>query len=146
MSYWDSSSLAKLYLKEPDSDLYLALAKTAIPVRTSPLGQFEVTLAIRRHEIEGKLDRQSADALVDELLFDIGEDTVALIATDFDIHAEFQHVLQTCMQRPQPISIRTLDALHLAAALSAGESETEFVSNDNRQRAAAVALGLTVLP
>jgi predicted nucleic acid-binding protein len=37
-----------------------------------------------------------------------------------------------------------LDALHLAAALSAGE--TEFVSNDNRQRAAAVALGLTVLP
>ena len=101
-------------------------------------------MAIRRHEIEGKLDRQSADALVDELLFDIGEDAVELIATDFDIHAEFQHVVQTCLQRPQSISIRTLDALHRAAALSA--SETEFVSNDNRQRAAAVALGLTVLP
>lgn len=144
MSYWDSSSLAKLYLKEPDSDVYLALAKTAIPVRTSPLGQFEVTLAIRRHAIDGKLDAPSAEALVDELLFDIGEDTVELIATDFDIHAEFQLVLQTSLQRPQPISIRTLDALHLAAALSVGE--TEFVSNDIRQRAAAVALGLTVLP
>ena len=67
-----------------------------------------------------------------------------LIATDFEIHAEFQHVLQTCLQRPQPIAIRTLDALHLAAALSV--SESEFVSNDNRQRAAAVAVGMTVLP
>ena len=81
MSYWDSSALAKLSLKEADSDVYLALAKTAIPVRTSPLGQFEVTLAIRRHEIEGKLDTPSAEALVDELLFDIGEGTVELIAT-----------------------------------------------------------------
>ena len=67
-----------------------------------------------------------------------------LIATDFEIHAEFQHVLQMCLQRPQPISIRTLDALHLAAALSV--SETEFVFNDDRQRAAAVAVGMTVLP
>ena len=144
MSYWDSSAIAKLYLKEADSDKYLELAKTAIPVRTSPLGQFEVTLAIRRHELDGKLDAQSANELVDELLVDLGESTVELIATDFEIHAEFQHVLQTCFQRPQPISIRTLDALHLAAALSV--SETEFVSNDIRQRAAAKAMGMTVLP
>ena len=144
MSYWDSSALAKLYLKEADSGKYLALAKTAIPVRTSPLGQFEVTLAIRRHEMDGKLDTQSANELADELLVDLGDATVELIATSFDIHAEFQHVLQTCLQRPQPIAIRTLDALHLAAALSV--SETEFVSNDIRQRTAAAALGMTVLP
>ena len=144
MSYWDSSALAKLYLKEADSDKYLVLAKTAIPVRTSPLGQFEVTLAIRRHEVDGKLDARSANELVDELLVDLGDGTVELIATDFEIHAEFQHVLQMCLQRPQPISIRTLDALHLAAALSV--SESEFVSNDIRQRAAAVAMGMTVLP
>jgi hypothetical protein len=37
-----------------------------------------------------------------------------------------------------------LDALHLAAALSAGEAE--FISNDVRQRTAAQALGMTVLP
>ena len=144
MSYWDSSALAKLYLKEAGSDKYLVLAKTAIPVRTSPLGQFEVTLAIRRHEVDGKLDARSANELVDELVVDLGDGTVELIATDFEIHAEFQHVLQTCLQRPQPISIRTLDALHLAAALSVNESE--FVSNDIRQRAAAVAAGMTVLP
>ena len=144
MSYWDSSALAKLYLKEAGSDKYLVLAKTAIPVRTSPLGQFEVTLAIRRHEVDGKLDARSANELVDELVVDLGDGTVELIATDFEIHAEFQHVLQTCLQRPQPISIRTLDALHLAAALSVNESE--FVSNDIRQRAAAVAVGMTVLP
>ena len=144
MSYWDSSAIAKLYLNEADSDMYLALAKTAIPVRTSPLGQFEVTLAIRRHQLDGKLDAQSANELADELLVDLGDGTVELIASDFDLHAEFQHVLQTCFERPQPISIRTLDALHLAAALSV--SETEFVSNDIRQRAAAEAMGMTVLP
>ncbi|MFM9962544.1 MAG: hypothetical protein ACKV2Q_15135 [Planctomycetaceae bacterium] len=48
------------------------------------------------------------------------------------------------MIRPAPIWIRTLDALHVAAALSVGE--TDFVSNDLRQRAAATAVGMTVLP
>ncbi len=144
MSYWDSSALAKLYLTEPDSLVFRAIADRPTTLRTSPLGQFETILTIRRLEADGRLDPQKAEYLADELLIDLGDGTVELIATDFDIHAEFQHVVQTCLQRPQPISIRTLDALHLAAALSAGE--TEFVSNDNRQRAAAIALGLTLLP
>ena len=131
-------------MKEADFDKYLALAKTAIPVRTSPLGQFEVTLVIRRHELDGKLNAQSANELADELWVDLVDGVVELIASDFDLHAEIQHVLQTCFQCPQPISIRTLDVLHLAAALSV--SETEFVSNDIRQRAAAEAMGMTVLP
>ena len=41
-------------------------------------------------------------------------------------------------------ALAKLDALHVAAALSAGE--TEVLSNDLRQRAAAVAVGMTVLP
>lgn len=144
MSDWDSSALAKLYLKEPDSAVFLSLAKRAVPLRTSPLGQFEVTLTLRRQEAEGVLDRQTADTLADELLIDIASGLVELVASEFDLHAEFQHVAQTCFRRASPISIRTLDALHLAAALSAGE--TEFVSNDSRQRSAAQALGMTVLP
>ena len=140
----DSSALAKLYLTEPDSLVFQAIADRSTTLRTSPLGQFETILAIRRLEADGSRDPQKAEYLADELLIDLSDGTVELIATDFDIHAEFQLVLQTCLQRPQPISIRTLDALHLAAAMSV--DETEFVSNDNRQRAAAVALGLTVLP
>lgn len=144
MSYWDSSALAKLYLKEPDSAVFLSLAKRPVPLHTSPLGQFEVTLTLRRQEPEGVLDRQTADTLADELLIDIASGRVELVAAGFDLHAEFQHVVQTCFRRTNPISIRTLDALHLAAALSAGE--TEIVSNDSRQRTAAQALGMSVLP
>lgn len=94
------------------------------------IGQFEITLALRRHEADGTLVRQTADTLADELLIDIAFGLVELVATEFDLHAEFQLVVQTCFRRASPISIRTLDALHLAAALSAGE--TEFVSNDSR--------------
>ena len=144
MSYWDSSALAKLYLKESNSAVFLSLAKRAVPLRTSPLGQFEVSLTLQRQAVDGFLDRQTADALADELLIDIASGLVELVASKFELHAEFQHVLQTCFQRAVPISIRTLDALHLAAALSVGE--TEFISNDIRQRSAAQALGLTVLP
>ncbi|MFM9962443.1 MAG: type II toxin-antitoxin system VapC family toxin [Planctomycetaceae bacterium] len=144
MSYWDTSALAKLYLTEADSLVFQGIADRPTSLRTSPLGQFETILTIRRLEADGRLDPRKAEHLVDELLIDLGDGTVELIAADFDIHAEFQLVLQTCLQRPQPISIRTLDALHLAAAISV--DETEFVSNDHRQRAAAVALGLTVLP
>lgn len=144
MSYWDSSALAKLYLKEPDSAVFLSLAKRPVPLRTSPLGEFEVTLTLRRHELARSLDGQSAGTLCDELMLDIALGYVELIASGFDLRSEFQHVIQVCLSHPVPISIRTLDALHLAAALSVGE--TEFVSNDIRQRTAATALGLTVTP
>ena len=144
MSYWDSSALAKLYLSEPDSAVFQSLAERPVPLRTSPLGQFETILTIRRQESDGRLDTQTADFLADELLVDLASDVIEIVASDFDIHAEFQHVLQTCLRRSPPILLRTLDALHLAAALHV--SETELVSNDVRQRAAAVALEMTVLP
>ena len=144
MSYWDSSALAKLYLTEPDSAVFQSLAERPDPMRTSPLGQFETILTIRRHEADGRLDRRTADTLADELLVDLASGVVEVVAAEFDLHAEFQHVVETCFRRSAPISIRTLDALHLAAALSA--NETELVSNDVRQRTAAQALGMTVLP
>ena len=144
MSYWDSSALVKLYLSEPESAVFDAIAKRPGTMRTSPLGQFETILTIRRHEADGQIDSKMAEQLADDVVVDLATGVVQIVASDFEIHAEFQHVLQTCLQRPQPISIRTLDALHLAAALSVNESE--FVSNDIRQRTAAVALGMTVLP
>ena len=82
--------------------------------------------------------------LVDELLIDIAAGKLNVIEVDRSLFAEFQLVIQTCLRGAQSIAIRTLDALHLAAALSS--QETEFVSHDKRQRTAAAALGMTVLP
>ncbi len=144
MSYWDSSALVKLYLHESDSAVFEALAAQPGPMRTCPLGEFESLLTIRHHEAARRLTGQQADQLIEDLLFDVETGVVEVVAPDLKVYSEFQHVVQTCLKRPQPISIRTLDALHLAAALSV--SETEFVSHDHRQRAAAAALGMSVLP
>ena len=45
MSYWDTSSLAKLYLTEPDSATFDALANRTTVIRISPLVRFESRLA-----------------------------------------------------------------------------------------------------
>jgi predicted nucleic acid-binding protein len=43
-----------------------------------------------------------------------------------------------------PLFVRTLDAIHLASAMIAGEKE--FVATDKRLRDAALFLGLKVFP
>lgn len=144
MSYWDTSSLAKLYLTEPDSATFDALATATPLIRISPLVRFESRLAFLRREREGAIAAHGAVMLSRRLDQNIADGKIQVIATEFAIEAEFEQVVQACMNRPEPVWIRTLDALHVAAALSVGESE--FVSNDLRQRAAAAAVGLTVFP
>lgn len=144
MSYWDTSALAKLYLVEPDSAKFETLAERSATIRISPLVRFESRLTFLRREREEAIAAHTAVVLSRRLDQDIADGKVEVIAAGFAIETEFEQVVQACMNRATPISIRTLDALHVAAALSAGESE--FISNDLRQRAAAVAVGMTVLP
>lgn len=144
MSYWDTSALAKLYLVEPDSAKFDALAQRPVPIRISPLVRYEARLTFLRCERERVIAAHAAVVLSRRLDQDIANGKVEIVAADFAIETEFEQVVQACMNRATPISIRALDALHVAAALSA--KETEFVSNDLRQRDAAVAVGMTVLP
>lgn len=144
MSYWDTSALAKLYLIEPDSSTFDSLASGATAIRISPLVRYESRLAFLRREREGAIAAHGAVVLSRRLDDDIAAGKIELIAADFMIETWFEQVVQACMNRPEPIWIRTLDALHVAAALSVGE--TEFVSNDLRQRAAAITVGMAVLP
>lgn len=144
MSYWDTSALAKLYLVEPDSATFDVLAQRAAPIRISPLVRYEARLTFLRREREGVIAAHAAVVLSRRLDQDIADGKIEVIAPDFAIEHQFEQVVQACLNRAAPISIRTLDALHVAAALSVGE--TEFLSNDQRQRAAAVAVGLAVLP
>lgn len=144
MSYWDTSALAKLYLVEPDSATFDALAQRAAPIRISPLVRYEARLTFLRREREGVIAAHTAVVLSRRLDQDIADGKIEVVAPDFAIEHQFEQVVQACLSRAVPISIRTLDALHVAAALSVGE--TEFLSNDQRQRAAAMAVGLAVLP
>jgi predicted nucleic acid-binding protein len=63
---------------------------------------------------------------------------------DNAVRAGFTAVVEQCHAMRPPIYIRTNDAIHLAAARCAGE--TEVVATDKRLREAALALGFAVFP
>jgi len=57
-----------------------------------------------------------------------------------DVEREFGAVLEICLSRRPPVFIRTSDGLHFASAKTAGEIES--ITADQRQRAAALLMGL----
>ena len=63
MSYWDTSALATLYLVEPDSATFDALAQRPTPIRISPLVRYEARLAFVRREREGAIAANAAVVL-----------------------------------------------------------------------------------
>ena len=83
-------------------------------------------------------------ALYSRLTGDIASGVLRLQPGTDDMERQFGTVLESCFSQVPPVFIRTNDALHLAAARVAGE--TEFVTADGRQRAAAQLLGFRVLP
>jgi len=60
------------------------------------------------------------------------------------VDQEYGQALNLCYQQTPPVLLRTLDALHLASARAAGESEV--VVADKRLRDAARLLGFSLFP
>lgn len=127
MIYLDSSALLKLLFEERESaalEGWLA-DRTGTPVMSSELARAEVLRASRR------LDAQAlpeARAVLSQL--DLIPLTGALIEEAADVG--------------EPL-LRTLDALHLASALSVRAELSAFVAYDHRLAAAAAAAGLEPL-
>lgn len=121
--YLDTSALVKLVRTEGES-VALRRYLTTRPVRTtSALVRVELVRAARRHDAE-------AVAAAHRLLGEID-----LIALD-------EGVLNTAaLIEP---NVRSLDAIHLAAALTLGRGHVELVTYDSRMAAAAASLGLPV--
>lgn len=144
MSYWDTSCLIKLYTPEPDSSLFRAHLATAGACVTCDIAPLEFWATVRRKETEGILATGEAKKVNTAFQFDIATRSIASIPCDAAVRAKFDEVVEQCYTSQPPIFIRTNDALHLAAAICAGESE--MVATDKRLREATVALGLTIFP
>ena len=145
MAYWDTSTLVKLYAKEPDSALFEAQAmSTAAVAVASRIALYEARATFQRKEAEGILQSGAAQKLYSELLQDVGTGEVRLVELGPDVEQEYGQVLTLCYQQNPRIPLRTLDALHLASARVAGE--TELVATDKRMRDAAKALGFSLFP
>jgi predicted nucleic acid-binding protein len=119
--YLDSSALVKLVAPEPETDAlreYLGEPRRAVLI--SELTLTEVTRAARRVGV----DATTA----------LAECEVVLLRSELLVAAGTL----------DPTTLRTLDAIQLATALSLGDAIEVFVAYDERLAAAAAAHGLRV--
>lgn len=145
MSYWDTSALVKLYAPEPDSAVFEGhLHNPAHTVVSARVTLWEAWATFRRKEAEGGLAPDVARVLQGELLADLGAGEWRLIEAGDQVEAEFNQIVEVCYRRTPPLFIRTFDAIHLASARVAGE--TEIVVTDKRLRDAAGLLGFALFP
>jgi uncharacterized protein len=131
--YADSSALAKLVLDEPESETLRTFFADA-DVLSSELVLAELPRAIRRAAANDP--ELQLDALLDLAGETLG--AVALLPLD-------RTLLEVAGALAEP-ALRTLDAIHVAAAVDISPIDA-FVSYDERQSAAARLTGLrTIAP
>jgi predicted nucleic acid-binding protein len=122
-AYLDSSALLKLVHRELESDALEAVVSTLRRRASSELARVEVLRGARRHG-------QAADAKAQRALR-------AMTLRPID-----EKVIATAISLDPP-ALRSLDAIHLATALSIDDLDV-FISYDTRLNAAAAAAGLNV--
>ena len=125
--YLDSSALVKLVLPEAESDALLE-SLSAWPVRiSSELARVEVVRAARRATPNPAVEQRAEEVLA----------SLYLLKIDSDILSE--------AARLEPRTLRSLDAVHLASALSLGTDLGPIVTYDSNMATAAAGYGLEVL-
>ncbi|HEY0782086.1 MAG TPA: type II toxin-antitoxin system VapC family toxin [Thermoanaerobaculia bacterium] len=125
--YFDSSALVKLIVPEGESAALLALLPRYKRHVSSALASVEVKRALHRASAGEASEKRANQVLAGLNLLEIDERVLA-DAADLE-----------------PFSLRTLDALHLASALSLGDQLAAMVVYDVRLAAAAQQRGLPVL-
>jgi len=141
--YADTSALVRAYLAdEPDHEVLRAtILEGDEPVTTSEISRVEIARALKAAERAGRLEDagpvlERVDADLSGLpILTIRLDPVALVPRSRELVIAHR--------------LRTLDALHLAVALSldvwADGEQVALVTRDSGQASAARALGLAVL-
>lgn len=110
LNYLDSSALAKRYVPEVGSAWVARLCRQA-PVAISLVAIPELASALARRTREGALNSQQRDTLFQTLLRDARSFTVLE-----PNQAIAQQAATLLLTAPEPVRLRTLDALHVASA------------------------------
>jgi hypothetical protein len=138
--YFDTCALLKLIRTDEDSAALGAFIDARTDTRwfSSELARAELVRTVRRvnHDHRGRL------LDVDRLRAEIG--CVESLWERLDLIAVSTRVLNDAAAIEQPL-LRTLDAIHLAAAASMRRSLSAFVTYDKRLAAAAQEAGLPAL-
>ena len=141
--YLDTGFALKRYVKEPNSPA----AKTVLLAYSPPLHLTDILEMEIVNALHGKVFRyEMTECERDQCLDAFHADIVAGFWQRVTIGAASlrNRVIAIASLRTATLGCRTLDILHIAAALELGC--TDFLSFDHRQRSAALAEGLKVVP
>ena len=136
--------MGKLYLPELDALDFVQRAANQPVIVTARLSLFEMQRLAFRKEGDGLIPAGSAEMVVTQVEQDIAAHEIRVIDIDAKVEAEFGALLRLCYRRTPVLAIRTFDAVHLATARAAGE--TEVVTTDKKMRDAAKLVGLSLFP
>ena len=126
MFYTDTSAAMMLVVAESDSrELQLWIERVAIELFSSDLLRTELVKAVRR-------SAPSREKRAHEVL-----DTILLVEIPTSVFDRAATV--------EPPSLRSLDAVHLAAAMDVGDALKGIVTYDDRLSEAASAIGIPVI-
>ncbi len=125
--YLDASALVKLVVAEPETPALLSLLKDYPDRVSSALSLVELHRALRRVEAPPAQHRRAAEVLM----------RIALLRLDDAILRQAAELA--------PADLRSLDAIHLATALSVVDDLAGFVGYDRRLNTGAARLKLRVL-
>jgi predicted nucleic acid-binding protein len=135
-AYFDSSIITKWYLPEADSAAALRIrARYQPPAALTHLHRVELTTAWHLKVFRRELRLDTVVGALADLEHDVAAGVWEPPAYDLgDVHARAEH-LARC--HAAALGTRSLDILHVAAALALGA--TRFVTSDGRQAALAKA-------
>ena len=137
MMYWDTSYLAKLYVREPGADQVLQAFEHQGGFVCGEHGRLELMASFKRHQREGLLTAAQLRMLCSRHDQDLADGLIRYLP----LHSSMiQQACQTLSLLPPAVFLRAADALHLACAADAGLKE--IYSHDRHLLAAASHFGL----
>ncbi|MGA2769584.1 MAG: type II toxin-antitoxin system VapC family toxin [Bryobacteraceae bacterium] len=145
MDYWDTSALFKLYIPEDDSGYFLDFVVSSDqPIMCSTIGVAEMLCALCRRESAGDLKTGGALATYRRFLGDCRDGRIVRVPCGEQVITAAEEIIGLAFRRPRPVMLRSLDAIHVASAVTA--RARVMVSTDTRLREVAAMAKLKLAP
>lgn len=140
--YYDSSVIVKLFVREDLSDVVTQfVARQGQAVLVNSLHEIEIRNALRLKRFRNEIDDGQPIASLGMIATDIADRKLIRYEVNWRlVHGEAERLSASLAAR---VGLRTIDLLHLAAALN--QTASGLVSLDRRQCAAAIQSGLEVI-
>src|SRR5882672_107019 len=111
MQYWDTSTLAKLYVAESDSTQFQSHLAATGPATTSELARWEIFRVFARKEADKLIAAGAAEVVFAKFESDVASGRVTLLPIDHATEYRFRKLGLQLHRLSPPVFTRTLDAI-----------------------------------